>query len=177
MDLVIPVRIETGTEPEFVPMLVSIKSHSSFSTKSAMDECKKMTDNLTKAFCLLVVFGWQSMPKSKTIGQKDYDDVTDLKGVSERLTDGVVAKAIFVPEGDKFGLSKAFQSMTPNAQVLGELLVSHPYIKAHGDTKSQGLNNPLKAMPSSSKIFRDLYKSLRKALIWGKPEDTNDMQT
>ena len=82
-----------------------------------------MTDNLTKAFCLLVVFGWQSMPKSKTIGQKDYDDVTDLKGVSERLTDGVVAKAIFVPKGDKFGLSEAFQSMTPNAQVLGDLLV------------------------------------------------------
>ena len=71
IDLVMPLRIETSAESEFIPMLVSIKCHTSFGIESAADACAKMTerattDNLTKAFCLLVVFGWKSRPQSKT---------------------------------------------------------------------------------------------------------------
>ena len=181
IDLVIPLRIETSAEPDFIPMLVSIKCHTSFSTKSAVDVCNKMkeraeTDKLTKAFCLLVVFGWESMPKSRkseTFCKNDFDDLIDITGVSDSLSSGVVTKAIFVPQDDDFGLSNAFKSITPNAQVFGELLVSHPYIKAHGHTTFDGLNKPLKAMRSTSTLFQNLYKKLRNALIG----TSNDMQT
>ena len=74
-----------------------------------------------------------------------------------------MTKAIFVPNNDDFGLSEAFNSITPNAQVLGELLASHPYIKAHGDKKFEGLEKPSKSMRSASKVFQGLYARLRNA--------------
>ena len=149
IDMVVPLRIQTqiktkkrhgggtSTEVTFVPMLVSINCHESFSEGDADKECQKLKaratkDGLSRALCLLIVFGSsQNTPlKSVTPRKKGelFEDVYDV------LTKGnkVIAKTIRVPLDDEFGLSALFNDMTPPGQMDAELLSAHPFLKGHG---------------------------------------------
>lgn len=177
IDLVIPMRVETGTQSTFAPMLVSIKCRSTFSRQEANAECDKMqkratANNLEKALCLLVVFGCESIPQSQNLAIENVSDAL-INGVN-----GVVSNAIFVPHDDYFGLSKAFKAMTPTAQVYAELLASHPFIMAHG-ANSEELNSSKAMRAISSKASLAEYDRLRKAMTIDcerKKEGSDELQ-
>jgi hypothetical protein len=182
IDMVVPLRIRKvidgddvgdtrpGTEYEYVPMLISVKCQQNFSQKQAQDECNAMkeraeTANMNKAVCLLIVFG--SNEDSQYSGDIGMIDVSET--VSGLVLEGVVSKAIRIPSGDVFGLTAAFNDMTPTAQVETELITSHPFLMGHGPDVDE--NDDLKAENAlrrqSSKRWTDEYNDLRDAMTTG----------
>lgn len=152
-----------GTECEFVPLLVSIKCQWSLGPPEAQDLCsamkaKAIACDLKKAFCLLIVLGSEGSSK---IEPSQYEEV------SKELIHGIAAKAIFVPDDDEFGLSDAFNAMTPNAKVNSELFSSHSFLMAHGgnqgrDRDELDAGNALRERPLQ--VLVEKFRSLREVL-------------
>jgi hypothetical protein len=173
IDMVIPLSVETGGKFEFVPMLVSIKCRLLFSKGKVSLACEEMkkrakANKLTRALCLLIIFG--SEPKTTTGSSLEAETPTiETPTISKQLTMGIVTKAIFVPNDDIFGLSRAFNDMATTAQVHAELFSSHPFLMAHG-AESEELDASKAMRSTSSKSFLDIYKRLRNA-VTGKEDE------
>ena len=184
IDMVVPVRIrsdEVGNVDGFcyAPMLVSIKCRRGFRQCDAKAACKKLKAravkaNLTRALCLLIVFG--SEEKAAPF-KGDIAIEKDTTAVSDQLMEGIVTKAIRVPTKDVFGLASAFNAMVSTTQIEAELLASHPYLKAHGPDTAANKGNyaDLKAVRAlrhgSYTKWEDKYNAIRAAMTGSKPED------
>ena len=193
--MVVPMRIQrqvnideyhdgaTFTEVTFVPMLISIKCHSSFPDGEVTKECQKLTARAEKdglcelsgALCLLIVFGssQSNLPyldnslKSDTL----YKDLAKGK---------VVVGTIRVPLDDEFGLSALFNDLTPQGQMDSELLAAHPFLKGHGrtDKKEEGsaLNSEKALYSHASVRWKAAYTLLKESLWTKKPKQALEQQ-
>ena len=171
IDMVVPIRVKTNEKGNidgfcYIPMLISIKSQQNLSKKAAGEAFEAMAnrvkkDRLTRALCLLIVFGSDDGPKrsaGKFAMKKD-------SNISEELTKHVVMREIRVPCDDEFGLSAAFDAMIPYAQLQADLFSSHPFLKAHGRNKNPDLSNKKAMYSRASKKLRGEFDALRTAII------------
>ena len=177
VDMVVPLRIRSDEEGNvdgfcYAPMFVSIKCRRNFGHGDAQTACANMTkrainSGLDRALCLLIVFG-SEMEADPFKGDIAINE--DLTAISDQVTNGVVAKAIRLPNNDEFGLGVAFDAMVSSAQIEAELLASHPYLKAHGPDTADNKEDYTdlqaeKAMRTkSSNYWKDIYGALRNAM-------------
>jgi len=184
IDMVVPLRIRTNNTNRanndrskakfvFAPMLVSIKCYASFSQRAAENECQKLKrkaiqDGLSRALCLVLVFGSEPSTEFKKGISIEGENVSDLL-----LENRIITKAIRNPAGDEFGLSALFNDITPSANIEAGLLAAHPFLLAHGKMKDEDSAHFLKdnkALYSHATVkWRKDYTSLRKALVGIQP--------
>jgi hypothetical protein len=113
----------------FAPLFISIKSHYYFGPADAAIECKRMRDEAlrsecTRALCLLIVFG-------SPTDSKDGQWALDSSAVKEMASGCVVARVLRIPVGDAFNVTDAFLKLTSGGAEIGEVIASHPFIRAH----------------------------------------------
>ena len=166
IDMVVSLRDTKDGKKEYVPMLISIKCREKFTNADMDRECKKMeekakTDKLPKALCLLISFA--SDVKRDRANPKDYELKPGEK-IARLVSKGVVARAVRVPK-DVFGLTGAFQEITPAAELESELYSAHPFLMAHGPSDSGDLEDTQALRKYSSSEYRQDYNLLRKAMI------------
>jgi hypothetical protein len=140
IDLVFALRVggddASASASRYIPMFVSVKSHTSFGPKSARLECEKMEGKMERkkkgaddgklggALCLLVVFG--SSTKSND------NDFSLEPSCAESLKKGeTVSKVLRIPTDDVFGLSEGFLDLTTGQDEMSEVLASHSFLGAH----------------------------------------------
>ena len=188
IDMVIPIRIKSNEEGNtdgfcYVPMLISIKSHEESCETLASEFWKEVDERLNKdgisrAVCLLIVFGSNENTKSFE-GQYAIQKTSKIS--EDLIHGGVIQKAIQVPYDDMFGLSAAFDSMLPTAQLNAGMFASHPFLKAHGSNASCDLNaeNALHSKaPKFLKTQHDaLHTSLKTGLLGNNPQDSDSTTT
>ena len=187
IDMVVPLRLTIGNTIEYIPMFVSIKCRENFSDQSIIKACKAMEQkatggNLSKAVCLLISF-------ASNIGEVDYNPGLEAIPEADRsranyskyflkqgqpilqlvLGGGVVARGFRVPSDDIFGLTNAFQQMTPAAEIESELFSCHTFLRAHGLDADVDLNAETALHKGSYSKYEEDYTSLRKAMT-GKAE-------
>ena len=136
IDMVVPMRIKSDDEGNidgfcYAPMMVSIRCRVEYTQNEAETECKEMKDRateagMTRALCLLIVFGSEEEAVPFTGDIEIKNDATD---VSDLIMAGVVAKAIRVPTDDEFGLSATLDAMVSRTQVVAEVFASHQFLK------------------------------------------------
>jgi hypothetical protein len=169
--MVVPIRVKSTKKGNidgflYIPMLISVKSQRNLSKRVADDAFQAMAnrvqkDQLTRALCLLIVFGSSDGPKRS---RGKFAMKTD-SNISDELTKHVVMKEIRVPHDDEFGLSAAFDAMLPYAQLQADLFSSHPFLKAHGRNKCHDLSNKKAMYSSASNELRGEFDALRTAMI------------
>jgi hypothetical protein len=165
IDLVFALKkTDSEGKTSYFPMVVSVKSHASYSANSANTECQKMLQRATDAggtfFCLLVAFG------SKEGNQMDGDLALTDSCVDELIRGNTVAAVLRVPANDDFGLSNAFRQCTSSKQEHNEIFASHFFLGAHrqgGNDLEDFAKAVLRSSPKDNLI--DETQNLHKALI------------
>jgi hypothetical protein len=119
----------------FAPLFISIKSHYYFGPADAAIECERMRDealrsDCTRALCLLIVFG-------SPTDSKDGNWALDSSAVKEMASGCVVARVLRIPVGDAFNVTNAFLKLTSGGAEIGEVIASHPFIRAHAKTPEE----------------------------------------
>ena len=183
IDMVVPLRITTNERGHingfcYAPMLVSIQCQKEFSQRKAETECweiqqKATASGLTRALCLLVVFG------SEEDAIPFYGDIAIMESTTTKVSDllmaEVVAKAIRVPTNDEFGLAAAFDSMVSSTQLEAETFAGHNFLKAHGPSTSELIAEKAlrkKSLPES----KVKYTGLRSAITRSSTRNNNGKQ-
>jgi hypothetical protein len=138
IDLVFALKkTDSEGKTSYFPMVVSVKSHDSYSANSAKTECQKMLQRAKDAqgtfFCLLVAFG------SKEGNPKDGDFALSDSYMDKLMCGETVAAILRVPANDNFGLSNAFRQCTSSKREYSEIFASHFFLGAHhqGDNCSE----------------------------------------
>ena len=181
VDMVIPLRVRKGndatcTEFGYVPMLVSIKYDNELCSEAMEKICEALkekaeTDQVGRAFCLLVVFSSDIPAESAKSSRVDQGyELKESERISDHLMEGVVlAKAVRIPLTDVFGLTAAYKAMTPTFQIDAQLFASHTFLMSHGPDEMEEDDVDLKAESalrglSLSVETKGKYNALRRAL-------------
>jgi hypothetical protein len=156
IDLVFALRVggDDASASRYIPMFVSVKSHTSFGPKSARLECEKMEGKcegvddgeVGSALCLLVVFG-------SSVNSND-ENYTLKPSCVENLTRGeIVSKVLRIPTNDAFGLSEGFLDLTTGQDEMPEVLASHSFLGAHKEagTPKNLVQQALRLRPKKKK--------------------------
>ncbi|KAG7361916.1 hypothetical protein IV203_025582 [Nitzschia inconspicua] len=146
IDAVLPLRIGKGKSEKYIPCLLSIKSRIYFSTGEAQTLCAEMESkaNISKlqALCIVVVFGSSFEPKrDEPIFNSDTYSLLENKET--------VAVVLRIPVEDKFGISRMYQQLTRNNDLM-EVYGSHSFIRAHTGKPIPPALHPTAALRVSS---------------------------
>ncbi|KAG7339350.1 hypothetical protein IV203_025579 [Nitzschia inconspicua] len=146
IDAVLPLRIGKGKSEKYIPCLLSIKSRIYFSTGEAQTLCAEMkvqaeNSNL-QALCIVVVFGSSFEPKKdEPIFNSDTYSLLEKKET--------VAVVLRIPVEDEFGISRMYQQLTRNNDLM-EVYGSHSFIRAHTGKPNPPALHPMAALRVSS---------------------------
>ena len=181
IDMVVPLRITNGVVTEYIPMFVSIKCRAHYSDQAMIKACKKMEQKAKRdklrAVCLLISFASDGSKVDHNLDPEAFPEpVSRGTDISEYLLQqgqqiahlvlagGVVARGVRIPSGDEFGLTTAFQHMTPAAEIESELFSCHSYLKAYGDDANKDLHAETALRKGSYFKYENDYTSLKKAM-------------
>ncbi|KAG7339906.1 hypothetical protein IV203_024956 [Nitzschia inconspicua] len=151
IDAVFPLCVRKDTSERYIPCLLSIKSRTYFAPQKAIDLCNEMKSKAEKsnikALCIVVVFGSsvQSKKEEPTFNSETCSCLE--KGGTE--AGGTEAVVLRIPVDDIFGISRMFQQLTSNNDLM-EVYGSHSFIRAHTGTDNSSGLNPKAALRASS---------------------------
>lgn len=135
IDMAAAMRVEQDDGSSvYRPLLVSIKSRTSFGPNPASQVCAAMvkrakSSGIKGALCLLVVFG-----SAVTSDDTTYNTTLDDTVVEKIVKGETVGKVLRIPITDVFKLSQSFLEITAGT-AIPEIFASHSYIMGH--SKSQ----------------------------------------
>jgi len=121
---------------------------------------------ITRALYLLISFGFKEGSKPF----KENDAIQANSKLSEKLMTGIVKTSVRVPYDDSFGLSAAFASILPTAQLEADLFASHAFLKAHGKGKEKDspyLTAEKALYPRATSELKIRHTALKNALATG----------
>jgi hypothetical protein len=176
IDMVVPIRLESNEEGNidgfyYVPMLISIKAEEDYGDSETAKDWPAVDKRLheagiTRALYLLISFGFKEGSKPF----KENDAIQANSKLSEKLMTGIVKTSVRVPYDDSFGLSAAFASILPTAQLEADLFASHAFLKAHGKGKEKDspyLTAEKALYPRATSELKIRHTALKNALATG----------